>query len=262
MSPFRNIESPLFNLITDKLFDVLKRPIFDLNSEEKKRLSESVDNLDELLNNIFWTSEFTIDTKKLIEDYNEFYYIIDEKVAEFDIVQTNKLKEKLEDEFNTKIEIDTNLDEDDALHDTKAEIMNTINEHILDLDNMYDAICDSKILDYFTMYESLADFKDLEGNEYSVYINGSLNPDHNHNEDIEIHLSKNNKDINKGIININYGGFDSYDYFENEAENPENAYLSSRIYELNETVELVIKEIIETMNIKINVLKQVNSFIE
>ncbi|MCH5138166.1 hypothetical protein JMF89_13245 [Clostridiaceae bacterium UIB06] len=413
-SPFRNIESPLFNLMTDKLFDVLKRPLFDLDSEERKRLIDSVDKLNEVLDDLFWTSEFTINTmklndfrkkfsrdfdkykgktiyelyfkdtlqddfeamwkefskmrnmvahnkpickelyndilkacteiggrlekakdkvdsmfipdevliadalyeeqqdqlqaeadeieyqremsgidpvwsedtvvemlsykkeiesllsiineykivKKLMEDYNEVYYRIDERVDGLDIINANQFKQKIEAEFETRIEVDTDLDEEDTLSDTKAGIIDALNEHILDLENIYNEIDDSEILDYFTVDEPLANFKDLYGNEYSVYINGTLNPDHNHEECIEVHLKKNAEVIKKGYINIDYGGFDSYDYFENNAENPSEANITLILDEFNKEVEAIIGDSIVSMETKIQALKKVDSFIE
>ncbi|MDR1771371.1 MAG: hypothetical protein LBS02_12130 [Hungatella sp.] len=41
------------------------------------------------------------------------------------------------------------------------------------------------------MDEALADFKDLKRNCYSVYLYGTINPDHNYEEGVEIHLTKN-----------------------------------------------------------------------
>lgn len=413
-SPFRNIESPLFNLMTDKLFQVIKRPLFELNSEEKEKLTDSVDKVNELLDNMSWASEFTINTsklnafrkkfsdefdkykkktiyelyfkdtlkddfedkwkefskmrnmiahnkpiceelyndilkasneigkrlknakdkidsmfipnevhmvdalyelqreeheaeddeieyqremsgldsvwdegavveklgytkaierlmsiieeyntvKKLMEDYDEIYSRIDEKVAGLDIDETNVLKQQVEKKFDIEIEVDADIDKEDILLDTKAGIMHALSEQILDLENLYSEVDESKILDYFTMDETLANFKDLEGNEYSVYMEGTLNPDHNHDEDIKVHFKKNKDVIRKGYININYGGFDSYDYSENQAENPMEADITPRLDDFNEKVELVIEGIIISIESKIKALAGVETYIK
>lgn len=412
-SPFKNIESPLFHIMTDKLFDALKRPMFELNSSEKKRLTESVDKLNELLEDLTWTTEFTISTtklndfkkkyedefkiykkksvfelyfkdtlgedfetkwlefakmrnmvahnkpickelynnileacrviserienakesldsfipdevsvvdalyehqrevldaeadeldyqremsgidpvwdedtviemlgetkdienlitildgygsvKSLMEEYDEIYYKIDEKVSELDIDTANDLRKKIEEELDTEIEVEDYPDEDDVLHDTKAGIMDAIRNKILDNENVYSNIDDSKYLDYFSMDEDLADFKDLIGNRYRVYMYGTINPDHNYEEDIEIRLMKNNDVLKRGYININYGGFDGYDYYENQADNPYEADITLRLDEFNDEVESVILGIIASLESKFEKLKRVELMIK
>lgn len=412
-SPFRNIESPLFNLMTEKLFETLKRPLFELDSEEKSRLMDSVNKLDELLDDLSWTIEFTINTmklndfrkkyknefkaykkksifelyfkdtlgedfetewkkfskmrnmvahnkpickdlyydilkscerieeriersqrvldsfipeevfivdamykqqqdeleaeaneieyqremagldavwsedlvveklsyddqiksllciideyktvKRLIEEYSETYYKIDEKVAKLDMSEVNTLKKKIEGEFKIEIKVDTDLDEEDVLYDTKAEIMSILTEEILDLDHVYSEVDESNVLGYFTIDNSLAKFKDLDGNEYSVYIAGTLNPSHNHDEDIEIHLKKNKEIIKKGYININYGGFDSYDYFENQANNAICPDIVPKLDDFNKEVESIIEGIVILMQSKMQAIEKVDAFVE
>ncbi len=411
-SPFSRIESPLFNLTTETLFEVLERKLFDLDSAEKQRLTEAIDKLNELLEDLQWATEFTISTMKLndfkkkfeeefnkyrnktifnlffketlkedfkvkwkefalmrnmvahnklickelyddilttcgelterikdakqdmdnfipeevlmvdslyedqrakleveaneldyqremsglepvwdedmvvemlsekkdikqlmkildsygiaksfVEDYDEVYYRVDEKVAELDINSANDLKRKVEKEFDIEIEISNFTDEDEVLNDTKAYIMDTLKKYILDNENILSNIDDSKYLDYFTMDEALADFKDLKGNCYSVYMYGTINPDHNYEEDVEIHLTKNNEILKKGYININYGGFDNYDYGENQAENSIAGDITLRFYDFNNEVESIIQEVITSLREKFERIKRIESFI-
>lgn len=412
-SPFRRIESPLFNLNTERLFEVLERHMFDLESDEKQRLTESVDKLNELLDDLNWASEFTISTiklndfrkkfdrefvkykdktifelyfkeslkedfkdkwkefskmrnmvahnkpickelytdilkaceeltekinsakenmdhfipeevimvdalyehqreeleaelneveyiremsglnpiwdedtvieklgytkgieellsyidnyrtvKSLMEDYNETYSEIEEMVNSLDLEKAKSLKKRIEEVFEIEIEVDDDLDEEDTLNDTIAGIMKALNDNILDIENVYSDLDDSKTLDCFSMDESLAEFKDLEGNEYSIYMDGSINPDNNYEEDIEVHLKKNKDIIKKGYININYGGYDCYDYYENQADNPYEADITPRLDDFNEDIDSIIQGIISSMQSKFDKLEEIEGYIK
>ncbi len=411
-SPFSKIESPLFNLTTETLFEVLNRKLFELDTAEKLRLSESIDMLKELLEDLNWATEFTINTmklndfkkkfenefekyksktifnlffketlkedfqtnwkefsfmrnmvahnkpickelyddilnacekltvriknakedmdnfipeevlmvdalyeeqmaeleaeadeieyqremsgidpvwneemvveklgetkkiqelmfildkygtvKRLIEDYDEIYYRLDEKVAKLNIDSANDLKRKVEEEFVVEIECENYPDKEDVLQDTKASIMGALKNYILDNENVYSNIDNSKYLDYFTMDETLADFKDLNGNCYSVYICGTITPKHNYEEDVEICFTKNNDVLKKGYITINYGGFDSYDYLDNQAENPTEGDITLILDDFNEKVESIIQEVIASLEEKLDKIKKIESFI-
>lgn len=412
-SPFRRIENPLFNLTTERLFEVLERHLFDIECTEKEKLNETVDKLNELLDDLNWATEFTISTMKLndfrkkfdgefkkykdktifelyfkdtlkedfkvkwkefskmrnmvahnkpickelyddiiiaceeikgrindakesldhfipdevimvdalyeqqreeleaeaneiefqremsgidpvwdedtviellgeskpiqnlmsildkygdnyrlIEDYNDTCGSIEEKISDLDIDTLNEIKIELEQELNTDIEIDEDLDEEDTINDTIAGIMKALNERLLDIEKVYSDIDESKILDYFTMDEPLALFKDISGNEFTIYMDGTINPDHNYEEDIEVHLRRNNEVIMRGSININYGGFDDYDYSENQADNPYEADISPRLDKFNSEVESIIQDIIFSLDERVQRLHKVESIVE
>ena len=50
----------------------MERHLFELESEEKQRLTETVDKLNELLEDLNWASEFTISTMKLNDFRKKF----------------------------------------------------------------------------------------------------------------------------------------------------------------------------------------------
>jgi hypothetical protein len=205
---------------------------------------------------------FFSNVKRIMEEYNEAYYKLEEIVANLDASETSEFKKKVEEIFETNIEVETGLNEEDTLANIKTEIMNSINEHILNLDDVYDYIDESNYLDYFTISEPLASFNDLENNRYSIYVSGDINPDHNHEEVIEIHFEKNDIVLQKGYIDISYGGFDSYDYFENQAENPIEGDISPRLDEFNDEVDSVIRSIISDIEKKLETLEKIILFIE
>ena len=66
--------------------------------------------------------------------------------------------------------------------------MDAFKFNILNNENIYTDSDDGKHLDYFTIDEDHADFNDLEGNTYRVCMYGTINPDHNYEEDVEIRL--------------------------------------------------------------------------
>ncbi|MBU5257576.1 hypothetical protein [Tissierella praeacuta] len=412
-SPFKTIESPLFNLTTERLFEVLERHLFELESVEKESLIEAIDKLDELLEDLNWASEFTINTMKLndfrkkferefkkfknktifeiyfknslredfkekwgefskmrnmvahnkpickelyddiletcyelteriksakydmdkfvpeevsmvdalyeqqqeeleaeayeieyqrevsgldpvweeymviemleenkevqnlisiincygtvyrlMEYYDEVYYRFEEQVSQLDIDIVINLKRNVEEELDIGTEIENYSAEEDILHDTKALIMDALKFNLLDNENIYSDIDDSKYLDYFTIDEDLADLRDLKGNRYRVYVYGTINPDHNYEEDIEIRLTKNGSVIKRGYISINYGGFDFYDYGESQAENPIEGEITTRLESFNDEVKSIIQEIIVSLKEKVDKIEKIESFIK
>ena len=84
---------------------------------------------------------------------------------------------------------------------------------------------------------------------------------HNTDEDVEILLTKNNDVLKKGYININYGGFDSYDNAENQAQNPYEADITLSLDDFNQEVESIIQEIIESLECKIYKVKKIESLL-
>lgn len=223
---------------------------------EKLGDTQAIENLISIIN------EYD-NVKKLMEDYKEIYNRIHNKVTGLqDINEATAIKEKFENVLETVIEVNTSLEEG-VLTSTKAGIMSALTKYKLNLKSLYTDIGNAKILDYFTMDEPLATFKDLDGNEFCIYMDLEstihIHPDQNYDHDIKVHLKRNNDITKIAYINVNYEGFDSYDYSDNRATNSIEAEITPWIDNFNEDVKSVIGGIIASMKNKIQALKKFDS---